>query len=166
LKLYFNVKFVDGQWQATNMPRIRDGAVAELAIEDIHLNDPRFESARRDALEVVLDVTEGVLVHLKAATTEPVSNAKVKGTLPGGFCSIVYPSGPIRVVKKPGQRPRLQAVEVQLLDLGKAKATSLNDACTKLSERFETTRQSHTYSAFEVVYLCRNKTWIPLKDLI
>lgn len=168
MKVKLEVTLEDGQLTMSDgraLPRIPGKVSATLLVEEADIQDKYYETARRDEVEILLDVSEGIAIRLASAKFDPPSHKALPSlNLPFSFARIVL-EGPLRIRRRVGQNDVLPKQPVFLPDLN-LKVESLNQACTKLSERFEPDRQTHTYSAFEVVYIRRAGVWEQLKTLL
>jgi hypothetical protein len=170
MKRRFEVEIVEGSVVpifGQTLPKLRAGATAVLVVEDHDIQDKDWKVNSDNRTLRQVDVAEGVVVRLANAKRAPASYESVKRcALPTGcMFAVVIPEAPVKIEYFPGRRPRIVQGNVFLPDL-ETVASSLNNACTRLSEEFETERLSHTYSAFEVVYFRRENRWLPLKELV
>lgn len=168
MKLKFNVR-LDGKGRFTPIdkyfPQIKEGSEAELVVLSEDIDDEVFMLRRMDAIEHQIDVSEGVAIRLNSTTMEIPSSYLLPGMPAGSPFAKIELSGPLRVRRMLGQDPTLPNQDVHITDLD-LDVNSLNQACTRLSEKFETKRTTHSYSAFEVVFVRKGQTWRPLKELI
>jgi hypothetical protein len=167
------VRFKNGQWElfhGGNLPRIKEGTVADLVIEAHSFEDTR--EAR------LLEVDETVTILGKGAT--------LMARISLDYCDHV--SGLIELLKvEPPLALRASFLEIQLKDdltmnltLGKQarlndcpcllptlqiEARSLNHAYTLGSRHYETRRRSNGGSVFLCVYFEDNGVWRPLASL-
>lgn len=147
------------------LPRIPRRVNATLLVEEADIDDKAYEAARRDKFDYSLDVSEGIAIRLASAKFQPPSQKGLTSINLGFPFARIELKGPLRIRQRVGQNDSLLPQPVFLPDLN-LTVKSLNQACTKLSEKFETERQSHTYSAFEVVYIRRAGHWRQLKTLL
>ena len=169
VKVRIDVRVVNGRLCDAiggDLPKLRNGAIGELVVEVGDIQSVDFLLARKEETTREIDTREGVAIRLSSAKKKIPSSDSLQDLchLYGPFAAVEV-EGPIRIRYKVGDRPRLERVKVKVPDL-KLTASSLNNACTKLSEAFETDRETHTYNAFEVVHIRRGMRWFPLKELV
>lgn len=167
MKYKFEVTVDDGKispWGPVHLPKLRKAARATLVIEEEYIDDREFDARSNDFIEQHLDVSEGIVVRLAAAKGLAFDKYPFTNIGIGHPCVRVELDRPLVVRKRPGRASTLPSQLVKLPTLN-STVGSLNQACQKLSETYETERLTHTYSAFEVVFIKRNERWFPLKDL-
>ena len=167
------VRFKNGQWElfhGGDLPRIKEGTVADLVIEGHCFEDAR--EARRLEVEktvTILKKGETLMVRISldycAYTTGLVEHLKVEPPL--GF-RVSF----LRIELKEdlslnlilGKQASLNDCPCILPTLN-AEARSLNHAYTLGSRHYETRRRSNGGSVFLCVYFLDNGVWRPLADL-
>lgn len=168
MKLKLRVKITgEGTFEPDErtFPKLTPGTAVDLCIDSEAIEDADFLARLKDEQELLFDVSDGIAVRLNSATEVPPSHTRLKGMPnPSKFAAIEL-KDKLRIRLRVGQDAVLPPQTVYIPDLG-VTVSSLNQACVRLSERFETDRTTHTYSAFEVVYVRRGKAWIPIKELI
>ena len=155
------------------MPAIRDGAVGHLVVAEYELKKKeeaaRFNSSQHapalpkgSQLLVPVGLDKGMPPELK----EFLFHAD-KGQIglggPEGYVQIELREE-LKVQLRGSKPPRLVPVACFIPALDQ-EATSVNHAYTKVSERFEPDRLSHTGNVFNKVLFLNGKHWRPLKDL-
>ena len=134
------------------LPALRKGAVCELSFSSSVLVKGSSRPAEPSTYQLAMP--SRALVALPSAIDIPDSNSLIDSREYSGPRPIaeIEIMGPILVRGSELHRFRLLPVQVLLLDFNDS-VPSLNQACTALSEAFETDRKSHTYNAFTSVWL-------------
>ena len=161
------------------LPSLRDGTIADLVVPAYALVNQQLIGALANELAFsVLPKRSRLLVGLKPEPAgAPLIDRVGKDQMPhefGWFAEVILEEqlgmrfrGTKRAILEPCTClvPALNGA-----DAAPYVAESLNHAYTKLSERFEQYRRSHTGNAFQVVFYrgvgsSRERSWEPLETL-
>ena len=154
------------------LPELKEGQIGKIEIPaDAFVNQQ--DVARLSVHETVLLLPEGMTlqVHmaLQGAGKPPPGLHSIRATEGfwgnGGFAEI-FLKDPLQLTFRGTKKPLLEPCKCSIPTLA-TEAASVNQAYSRLSERFEQHRRSHTGNVFsQVFYLPDGKqSWEPLENL-
>ena len=166
-----------GQFELLNgdaLPAIRDGMVGHLVVAEYALGKPedtaRFNSSEHASvlptesrLLAPIALDKGMPPELKEYVL-PSQNDKSLGELPGAAYVEIELRQELFVQLRGSKPPRLAPAKCYIPAL-QENASSVNHAYTKISERFEPKRLSHTGNVFQKVLFHDGNFWKPLDVL-
>lgn len=154
------------------MPKLREGAVVELITEEAAFMD-RSELARFNKDEVREILPTGTEMYAVIARRDQQFHKvaeKIDAFPPPGGDTVLIPfklAEPLRLHLRGTRKAELMSCLCDLGIEGEELPTSVNQAYSRLSERYETWRRSHTGNVFTKVYfrLAGINFARPLEDL-
>ncbi len=139
------------------MPKLRDGAVMDLITEEAAFLIPaEIERFQQESFPEVLPTGSEMFAVIAFRNQDFIHQAKDLSVFPppGGVKAMVpfWLLEPLRLHLRGTRKAELLSCECDLGIEGQPHPASINEAYTRLSERYEPWRRSHTGNVFTKVY--------------
>jgi hypothetical protein len=139
------------------MPKLREGAVMDLITEEAaFLDRSELERFNKDDIREILPTgTEMYAVIARDDQKFHKVAEKIAAFPPPGGATVLIPfklAGPLRLHLRGTRKAELMSCLCDLGIEGDEFPTSVNQAYSRLSEKYETWRRSHTGNVFTKVY--------------
>ncbi len=137
------------------LPKLRDGAVCELALAESAIEDRAFlEKLHREEVRSFLPARRILLVEVYSQRGDdrliPPSEFSVTSLMGNGFVEAVLLED-LAITVRATKRATLRPCQMHIPALDR-EVGSVNQAYSRISEEFERHRQSHTGNVFQKVY--------------
>jgi hypothetical protein len=139
------------------LPQFREGAVMDLLTEEGAFLEPaEIQRFHQESFQIILPEGSEMFAVISFRNQDFIHQAKnVKADpVPGGVSVLVpfWLLEPLRLHLRGTRKAELLPCECDLRIDGQTSASSVNEAYTRLSERYEPWRRSHTGNVFTKVY--------------
>jgi hypothetical protein len=165
------VRFEDGLWRLSNgepLPKLKEDTLAELIVpvyELVKQEDRDRWTAEHRRVMYPKGTSLWAKVSGKGGVPRKANGCAQRIIWPCGLGSVVEIrlTADLQLLLRPGKMALLEpcACAIPVLD---ATAASLNEAYTRISQKYEPHRRSHTGSAFKFVHYDDGKVLRPLDD--
>lgn len=148
------------------IPAIKEGARAEIVIPSFYIEDKKIkEEYNKEQIFLFFPAKTNLYVELYVRSFDDLTDEE-KDTLKfyqNRYLVEIELIDELNLKDRGTKYPRLEACKCKVVKLKDFEAKSLNEIYSKLSQKYESHRMSHTGNVFDKIYYFEDETYTQLK---
>lgn len=164
------VEFKDGKFvlkDGMNLPKIQEGARAEIIIPSFYIEDQKIKKEyNKEVIYPFFKEKTIFFVELYVRNFDDITDEEKNALIfyQNRYLVEIELINDLNIKDRGTKYPRLEICSNQALKIKDLTAKSLNEMYSKLSQKYEKHRMSHTGNVFDKVYYLENKKYRKLKE--